>query len=392
MLREEQINKIARDCVHFKGNRPCQMHLRQGALCRCQAYSPRGDKILIIQLSSAVTVIRSSALVHRLKADNPNVHITYLTCFPELLTSAVDEPLGLDGGSVLRIQTDRFDAVYNLDMDRRACALMNVIDAEVKKGFYLRGGQPLPLDGAAQVVYLRELLPRTCGVTKINNVQLLFQLCGFEYRREQPRLETPKGRLSPSQDEGTLVGLATGIDVQSGISEPWSREHWIHLVEMLSELGLSSVLLGNHPMGIVDKQIAQNTTAQYPGQLTLSGLVSQVSHCDVIVTTPGMTAELAWALGKEVILLKDRYSQSIEQNYFRGRCSTIEPPAVAENNGILNDIQPDQILEAIEEHLKRRNTLPLSQISNKGIAITPTGNMGFSLIRDTISRNRRSPD
>ena len=104
MRRSERIDQMASDCVHFKSNRPCKPHEIHGQTCRCSAYCPRSSRRLFIQLSSAAEVIRSLALVARIKEDDPESRIAYLTSFPELLPGSVDEPLAFDVGNVLRCQ------------------------------------------------------------------------------------------------------------------------------------------------------------------------------------------------------------------------------------------------------------------------------------------------
>ena len=217
MRRQERFNQIARDCVHFKGDQPCQLHLRDGAQCRCPAYSPTSGKILLIQLSSPLTVIRSSALVHRLKAQDPNAQITYLCSFPELLPNLVDEPLLPDGASVMRLQMDEFDVAYNLDMSRKSCAVMNAVHAQTKKGFYFRSGHPEPLDDPARAHYLRSIFPNTDGADNKHPIQQLFQLCSLEYNLEMPRLEIAADHNKESDSEGPLGPQR----VRHRTSPPW---------------------------------------------------------------------------------------------------------------------------------------------------------------------------
>lgn len=201
MRREEQVKSIARDCVHFKGDQPCQPHRRAGAVCRCPAYSPGGAKVLIIQLGPAQAVIRSSALVARLGQDDPNCQITYLTEYPELLDSGVAVAMKLEAGCGLALQMDEFDAAYNLDTDRRAGAIMNLVHATVKKGFYLRQGQCMPIDQDSYGYYLGVVFPGVWAERRPEPVQEMFQMCGLEYRYEKPKLAQALGRRSNMASE-----------------------------------------------------------------------------------------------------------------------------------------------------------------------------------------------
>ena len=104
MLQEEKIRQFARDCVYFKGDGPCDPHLRGGFGCHCEVYVPRRQKTLLIQLASAAgEVIRSSALVHRLRRDQPDSYLMVLTAWPELVPSVADETLACDAANLLRL-------------------------------------------------------------------------------------------------------------------------------------------------------------------------------------------------------------------------------------------------------------------------------------------------
>ncbi len=193
MRKGERIGQIARDCVHFRGDRPCVPHLKESFSCRCPVYCPQSAKILIIQLSSAETVTLSGAVVRRLKADDPNSRICYLTCHPQQVPTEADEVWVLDAAQIQRVQMDHFDAVYNLDLDPRACAIMNMVQAETKKGYYLRQGLPSPVDEDGQSSYLRKLMPRSYEPDS-DPVRELFQVCGLEYRGE-PASERIAGEI-----------------------------------------------------------------------------------------------------------------------------------------------------------------------------------------------------
>ncbi|MCK5269899.1 MAG: hypothetical protein KAJ46_03905 [Sedimentisphaerales bacterium] len=408
LLREELVNSLAHDCVHFKGDRPCRPHLRDGVRCRCSAYTPRSAKILLIQLSSPLTVIRSSALVYRLKNDDPDSHITYLTFWPELLPREVGEPLAPDAAGILRLQMDQFDEAYNLGVDRRSCATMNIIDARQKMGYYLRQGDPVPLDGAA-AEYLKAIAPYACGPDQPGTLQSLFQMCSLEYRRELPRLFAPASDCPQPMCQGPLIGLNTSDDSESSANGCWNHRHWLRLIEMLTQCGMTPLLLGNPGTDMLNRWLANNSPAVYPGPVTfghteLSGksnlcyydtkeIISLNNHegeeslslndfvkgsvplnirdfmallgrCDVIAGTAGLTIELAWSLGREVAILRSgephnnikdgikAFTDSEVPDYFRSRHTIIEPLGVPQGKAGLNDILPDQVFQAILERLQ----------------------------------------
>jgi len=414
LRRKEQIDRLARDCIYFKADRPCLPHLRDGALCRCSAYTPYSSKLLLIQVSSPRTVIRSSALVHRLKTDEPNTRITYLTAYPELLSDAVDEPLPLDPAALLRLQMDSFDVAYNLDLNRRACAVMNIINAQRKKGFYLRQGNPLPLDHAAEPMYLSALLPNNPHPQPLDPIQDLFMLCSLDYRREFPRLKIPKNNWQGPSWQGSTVGIYTGNVPCHNQPSPWDCQNWIQLIEMLNQNGIVTILLGDQHSDNLNHWLARHTPAEYFGPVTcihspplpidsndtdrkfvqqgLHNYMALLGRLDVIVGAFSLTTELAWSLQRHLVLLDFKPSPSVvsctfDAPYFNARCKVIAPDASPASQNSL-DITPHSVYAAVLEQLGAASAY---KTNGKSIP-TPEPNLDtVTSVRDRVAHSRRHP-
>ena len=350
MRRIERIDRMASDCVHFKSNRPCRPHEIHGQTCRCPAYCPCSSRRLFIQLSSAAAVIRSLAVVERIKQEDPESRITYLTSFPELLPGTVDEPLGFDAGNVLRCQQDHFDHLYNLDLDKRACAITNVIPAEQKKGFHLQRGRCVPIDADSQAYYLKQVLPQSCEQEYHNPVQDLFCVCGLEYRSERSSLNLSIKKQEKDRDSNNPVaGLHTIQDWYGAAKSYWDLDQWERLIEMLRQHQIQPVLLGDPYAEIMNRQIARRCDIKYDGVCSLKDLMTAVYNCDMIVGASGVAVEMALALGKEVVLLQDKKSLRHDRRYLRGKGSIVEAPVESGEKGVLAELMPEQVLQAIQE-------------------------------------------
>jgi len=348
--RSEQINRMASDCVHFKSTRPCKPHEIHGLTCRCPAYCPRSSRRLFIQLSSAAAVIRSLAVVARIKEEDPECRITYLTSFPELLPGAVDEPLGFDAGNVLRCQQDHFDHLYNLDLDKRACAITNVIPAEQKKGFHLQRGQCVPMDKDSQAYYLKQVLPQACEQEYHNPVQDLFCLCGLEYRSERSSLKVSVSRQEMDRDTNDpVVGLHTIRDWYGVAKAYGNSDQWERLIELLRQQQIQPILLADPQADFMNRQIARRCDIEYDGLCSFRDFLTMVYNCDVIVGSSGVALEMALALGKEVVLLQDKTSLKHDRRYLRGKGSIVEAPVNSGGKGYLAEMMPEQVLQAIQE-------------------------------------------
>jgi len=374
--RSERIDQMASDCVHFKSNRPCIPHELHGQTCRCAAYCPRSSRRLFIQLSSAAQVIRSLALVARIKDDDPESRIAYLTSFPELLPGAVDEPLDYDAGNVLRCQQDNFDYLYNLDLDKRACAITNVIPAERKKGFHLQRGQCVPIDEDSQAYYLQQILPQACEQEYHNPVQDLFCVCGLEYQSERSWLKLSVNKQENDRENNNLVvGLHTIRDCYGVAKSYWNSDRWELLIEMLRQHQIQPILLGDRDADFMNRQIARRLCIEYEGVCSLKRLLTTVYNCDVVVGASGVIVEMALALGRQVVLLQDKRALKLDRRYLRGKGSIVDAQADSGEKGILAELMPEQVLQAIQErqqHVRSESRISSAKSSSHNRKIHST--------------------
>ena len=144
---------IHADCRHFRGDIPCKPHKDFGVHCDgCEYYDQIMENILIIKLGAAGDVLRTTPILHKLKADHPQARIWWLTLSPELVpTTHVDKILKWNSESLEIISALEFSILINLDKDHHACALANRMNAKKKIGFLLSPlGVSIPDDKKAK--------------------------------------------------------------------------------------------------------------------------------------------------------------------------------------------------------------------------------------------------
>jgi len=381
MHRAERIEQLAYDCVHYRADRACKVHLRTGDSCRCAAYCPRSRNVLMIQLSDPAETIRSGALVARLKADDPNCHLVYLSAFPELLSEWVDEPLGYDAGSILRCQMDTFEVVYNLDLDARACAITNLLTAETKKGFYLRQGRSLPLDEDSEAVFLERVMPGVEGRDRCHPLRQLFGLCGLSYRGERARLQMSDAAQA-SGDEGAMVGVNVCGEVREGAHVLWDADYWVEAIGLLSEHYLPVRLLGAPQTRAIQESIAGQTYVAEKACASWSEVQAAVSSCSVIVSGPGAVAELALALGRRLVLLVEGEASTVDESMLRGRGCTL--PGAGQRGISLRDIYPNEIVAAVRKEMSQSGQAAGGKMVEEGLEAALAG-------RSEVARRREPP-
>jgi heptosyltransferase-2 len=312
------------ECHHFRGDLPCRYHKAEGARCRCAHYRPRSRRVLLIKLGALGDVIRTTPLLRRLKADDPDCEVTWVTRTPALLPALVDVPLPLDVGTALRLQADRFDAVWNLDKDPEACALAMLVPAAEKRGFGWHRGRCVPLDEAAWPKYLTGLDDPLNRANPRSYPAEIFGMVGLEFRGERYVLDRPAPGPPLPELPRPVVGLNTGCGARWP-SRLWPEAHWTGLASALRAEGFTVLLLGGSDEDGRNRQIAARTGATYWGTFPIADFIHVVDRCDLVVTGVTMALHVALGLEKRVVLLNNIFNPREFELYGLGEI--VEPPA-----------------------------------------------------------------
>ncbi len=68
------------DCRHFRGDRPCAPHKKEGVHCEnCVYYSPINTRVLVIKLDTVGDVLRTTSILPGLRATYPEARIDWIT-------------------------------------------------------------------------------------------------------------------------------------------------------------------------------------------------------------------------------------------------------------------------------------------------------------------------
>ena len=322
--------KLKTDCRFFRGDIPCKPHKRFGVHCLdeagrvCPHYDPVNKHILIIKLGAIGDVIRTTPLLHKLKATHPSAKIWWLTLTPEILPSIVDEPLGFSLKNIVSLRSLHFDLLYNLDKDREACALAEQISATSKKGFRLKDGIISPIDGAAESKYLTGVFDDLSQANSRSYPQEIFEICGFSFGGERYVLDRPE---KPStawkiNKRKRVVGLNTGCGGR-WTSRLWDDKNWISLARTLRKKGYEVVLLGGEQEHSKNQKLARATKAKYFGHFPLQQFIELVDQCDLVVTGVTMAMHITIGLGKKIVLFNNIFNKHEFELYGLG--TIVEP-------------------------------------------------------------------
>lgn len=333
---------IHTDCRHFRGDIPCAPHKEHGVHCDgCEYYDKVTENILIIKLGAAGDVLRTTPLLHRLKADHPTARIWWLTYTPELVPKTkVDKILKWSTESLELLSAVSFSRLINLDKDHFACALANRITAAKKEGYLLDEslGITKPANSNAEAKYLTGVFDDISQSNTRSYPDEMFEICGYTFDNDKYIIDAPEDKTFAGLDTSRpLIGLNTGAGIR-WTSRLWMTERWAELCKKLSAAGYNVVLLGGPDEEPRNKEIASlsDGTAQYIGTFPLKDFISLVNKCSLIVSGVTMAFHIAMALEKRVVVINNIFNkyefgdvyglgEIIEpskpcQCYFRGTC------------------------------------------------------------------------
>jgi ADP-heptose:LPS heptosyltransferase len=317
--------QVKPDCRSFHGDVPCQPHKQYGVHCidehgkDCQYYHPIDKRILIIKLGAVGDVIRTTPLLRKLKEVYPHAEIWWLTQSPEVIPTAVDVVLDFTPESMATLTATHFDILYNLEKEREACALTNILPAKTKKGFCLYEGKCAPIDTDAEHKFLTGVFDDLNKANTKSYPQEIFEMCGFTFSGERYILDNfgSEGYTWKIYRKKKIVGLNTGCGGR-WTSRLWPEKHWIQLAKRLKRAGYIPLLLGGEQEHKKNLELARASGARYLGHFPLKQFINLVDQCDLVVTAVTMAVHIAIGLEKKIVLFNNIFNRNEFELYGLG--------------------------------------------------------------------------
>jgi len=327
---EELQQKSKMDCRFFKGYIPCKYNKLENVECisesgeTCKFYNKIDTRILVIKLGAAGDVIRTTPLLSPIRKKYPNSFIYWLTDFPDLVpqfnvnSNGADKILKWEEKSLTFLKSCQFDIIYNLDKDEHACGFINQLKSENKLGYILKNNVPYPASENALHKYMTGLFDRVSQENSKNYLKEIFEVCDFEYKKEEyilPGFIPFDNNMIDKTKK--VVGLNTGCGGR-WTSRLWPENYWCDLSQKLLNNGYEVVLLGGPEEDEKNKRIAEITNAKYFGTKPLKEFIGLMDKCDIIVSVVTMGMHIAIGLKKKLVLLNNIFNKNEFELFDRG--------------------------------------------------------------------------
>lgn len=330
---------IHRNCRHFRSDRPCEPHKREGFLCdRCPVYEALDTNILILKFDAVGDVLRTTAILSGIKAAHPRSRITWYTRRVAadlfLNNSHVDEVLYLeDPSSSWRLLSQEFDVVYSLDPSEKAASVASAVKAKRLQGFAVdRFGKTLAGSPSASEWYVMGLNDSLKKANQKSFFEHLYALAGLPgYEAARPEIFLTSEEKQDAEDWRQALGLAGAspvVGINPGAGGRWRYKRWnpeafaALIDDLLGNTNCRVAMLG----GLDDRPIIEDVLSKTrlrdrvidAGAHSLRKFILHVSHCDVVVCGDTLVLHIATALRKRVVALFGPTSQTEIDLFGRG--------------------------------------------------------------------------
>lgn len=307
------------DCRFFNGYKPCGKN--HPCTQDCPSKEILKESLLVIHLGALGSVVRSSALLRKLKQAHPQAAITWLTSEAVLPIlekhPAIDKLYALNFVNFLKLQGMSFDKTFVIDKSLEAVSVAAQIKTKEIKGFVAHPlqGAILPANPEAQELWELGIdNHKKFFVNQKTELQLIFESLGYAYQNEKYWLD-----LSPKEKQQSLVrrqnwlklhskkqiiGINTGCSQVIAYKKLSLEKHRELIKKIHSEFfSAQIVLLG----GREDEERNQLLAQEFPTLIASStqeglrdGIIS-VEACDIVVSGDSLGMHIAIALEKYTV-------------------------------------------------------------------------------------------
>ena len=364
------------DCRHFNGYKPCKYK----RLCEgCPYYDPPFPRILLINLHAMGDVLRTTALLPKIRRKYPKAFITWIT-LPSSAALLKGNPLvhqilywspeALEG---LRVR--EFDILLNVDKAPESAGLAMSVTATDKRGFGLsRFGNIAPLNPEAEYMYYLGLDDEEKFYkNQKTELELLAEALGFEYQPDEYILQLDpdekamalrfREAIAINPDEIT-IGFNTGCSALYPYKKLPVPYQAIIANRIRNEIpGAQILLLGGREDTERNQEIQRLTEAPITQTPTAQGLRKGFIYenaCDLVISGDSLGMHIAIGLRKEVVAWFGLSCPQEIELFARGTkiiakvdCGPCWRKGCSNQPKCYDSVDPDEVIDAVKDGVER---------------------------------------
>ncbi len=287
--------------------------------CRfAQEYS---KKILIIKLGAIGDVLRTTFILPLLKKKYGSESLIYWMTNPISVdflkdNNLIDKVLQYNLENAMRIQQEKFDILFALEIDTPSTLLANLVKADEKYGYFFDNGTTSCFNQGAEA-YLKTAFLNHIKIKNRRTYQdLISKACKLDYNKEKPMLNLTEKEMKFGEEFKLKHQLShtdkiIGINISS--SDRWASRFFSNtkikqLVRKLYNKYKIIILAGPEEIEKRQQLIKELEQEQIfiisnNPKNTLKEFAAVINLCNVIICGDTMVLHLASALNKKIIAL-----------------------------------------------------------------------------------------
>ncbi len=354
--------KYACDTLSAEGYTSCE---------ECKFATPFSKKILIIKLGAIGDVIRTTPILPALRKKYSEDALIYWMTNPESAevlenNPLIDKVLIYNTENILRIQQEKFDVLFALEITTPSTLLANLVNATEKFGYFFDNGVTSCFNKGAAAYLETAFLNHIKLQNRKTYQELIFEACELQYNKEKPILELTEKERMYARDFFQKKGVSDtdkliGINFNAGSrwqSKYWSKKEVINLINSLKEHKI--ILLGGPQEKDIIAEVMQELkeenqrVIQNPSDNSIKQFAAIMERCDKIITTDSLALHLSISLEKPAIALFFSTPPWEIEDY--GKVRKITSPLLEKyffshrySDELANSITAEQVLAHLEE-------------------------------------------
>ena len=364
------------DCRYFNGYKPCKYK----RLCRdCSHYEVPYPRVLLINLHALGDVLRTTALLPKIRRKYLTAYITWLTmpASKALLDGnpMIDQIFYWSSETIEGLKAREFDILLNVDKAQESAGLAMSVRAADKRGFGLsRFGTLAPLNPEAEYLFYLGLDDdEKFFKNQKSELQLLAEAFGFEYQLDEYILELNdeekvlakrfRDAASVKPDE-IVIGINTGCSTLFPFKK-WRVPYQAMIADCIqSEIpGVRVMLLGGKEDTERNQEIQKLTKTPVIPTPTTQGLrkgIIYMNACDLVVSGDSLGMHIAIGLKKEVVAWFGLSCAQEIELFGRGikilskvKCGPCWKRYCDNDPSCIDSVDPDEVIAAVIQGVKR---------------------------------------
>lgn len=376
-------------CKFFTGYKPCSMSIKYKVACPTEHCFPVGRRLLIIEMGGLGSILRTTIVAKEFKRKYKNSQITFLTHSSGIevlkFSSYVDRIESDDPKNIIILLSEKFDSIYNFEMNEIARSVTKLLSAKEKYGFSMNhNGLPKLANSISADLFRFQVDDYFRGKNTKPIQQLLLESVGMKWNKQKYDISLKKEDLEYARqfivknklNKKILIGLNIGSR-KIHAKKRWPVEYFIQLANKLNKIsGIKPIIF----CGPEEKEMSEYCMSKlenldvistnYNG--TLGEYMALISKCDVFVsaTTFGLLAAIGLGIKTVTICSPKPYHEIYDYNngikittkneYDPSYSSKVKNLSIEEEYNIgLQDIPVSYVLSAIKDILANDLSIPV---------------------------------